>query len=562
MTSVRRRLSLLAAAAGGALLLVPGQAAATTLTTNPTGNAYAEYHVVLPNGESGEPTIGWTPAQHAAMYGAGVGISRLTWDDGKPGSPMTATDVTPTVGTLNTLDTIVTVDANISRTFFAELEAVGSTLWYSDDAGASWTESTGVSAGVLLDHESVGAGPFSGTAIPHPLATDAVYYCAQNSFSAACGTSYDGGLTFGPGSPTQNTPANDPNDPNPTFAAEGGACSALHGHMKVASDGTAYLPFKGCGGAATAANLTNTEYEGGMPSVSVSTDNGQTWNIRMDPFGSNTDESDNAVSVGSRNTVYMTWEDGKNISDAESAHTTAAKVSISTDQGRTWLNTANLNPPGVNNVMFPVVAAGDDDRAAVAFLGTAGVGDDQQNGFIGSWDLYVSTTYDGGKTWSTVDATQGDPVHRGCIDNQGIAPGSPKNNVCNNRNMLDFNDITVDAAGRVLVAYTKTCTSPKCISAAPNSDTADQSDDVQNYVLRQTAGKGLLAASDGTISQVAAATTTTSQTSTSTSSRPAAIGLPNTAVASPAGIAAGGAALAFIGAIRVTRRRRRDDAPR
>jgi hypothetical protein len=200
--------------------------------------------------------------------------------------------------------------------------------------------------------------------------------------------------------------------------------------------------------------------------------------------------------VGPNNTVYMTWEDGKNISDAESAHTTSAKVSISTDAGKTWLHTANLNPPGVNNVMFPVVITGDDDRAAVAFLGTSGIGDDQQNGFIGSWDLYVATTYDQGVTWSTVDATSGDPVHRGCIDNQGIAPGSPKNNVCANRNMLDFNDITVDSAGRVLVAYTKTCTSHACLTAQPSANDAVISNDVQNYVLRQSAGKGLYASGD------------------------------------------------------------------
>jgi photosystem II stability/assembly factor-like uncharacterized protein len=65
----------------------------------------------------------------------------------------------------------------------------------------------------------------------------------------------------------------------------------------------------------------------------------------MDPDGSNTDEADNSVSVGAKNTLYMTWEDGKNISDSESAHTTAAKVSISTDQGHTWIRTANLDPP-------------------------------------------------------------------------------------------------------------------------------------------------------------------------------------------------------------------------
>ena len=555
MGSPRRRPLALALVAGSACLLAGQQAAGAVSPTAPA-NTYKEYRTPVPNGDSGEPSIGWVPSAKAAIYGANVGAARLTWDDSKPGSPMTLTDVTPPGGNLNTLDTIVTVDPWINRTFFAELAGVASTMWYSDDAGATWSNSTGLAPGALLDHESIGAGPFPSGALPH-TGTDTVYYCAQNSFSAACGASLDGGTTFGPGVPTQNTPANDPNDPNTTWAAEGGACSALHGHLKVGPDGTAYLPFKGCGGTATASNLTNTEYEGGYPSLSVSPDNGQSWTIRMDPYGSNTDESDNSVAIGPKNTVYMTWEDGKNISDSESAHTTAAKVSISLDEGKTWLRTANLNPPGINNVMFPVVTVGDDDRAAVSFLGSSGIGDDQQNGFIGMWDLYVSTTYDQGRTWTTVDATTGDPVHRGCIDNQGLAPGSPKNNVCNNRNMLDFNDITVDGNGRVLVAYTKTCTSKACIAAAPNSDTANLSNDVQNYVLRQSGGTGLVAAFDGTLGVT---TTSTGPTPAPTSAAaPASSAIPNTSSANNTARAAGIAVLALGTAVLFleTRRRRR-----
>jgi len=557
---LRRTCAAVLTIAGVCLLSAPVEVGAQSAPA--TASSYREYPVALTNGESGEPSIGWAPAQKAALYGAGVGVSQLTWDDSKPGSPMTNTDVTPTGGNLNTLDTIVTVDPAINRTFFAELAAVGSTVWYSDDAGATWSNSTGIAPGALLDHESVGVGPFPAGALPH-TGTDAVYYCAQNSFNGACGVSLDGGTTFGPGVPTQNTPANDTGDSNSTFAAEGGACSALHGHMKVGPDGTAYLPFKGCGGTATTSNLTNTEYQGGFPSVSVSPDGGQTWTVRMNPNGSNTDESDNAVAVGPKNTLYMTWEDGKNISDAESAHTTAAKVSISLDEGKTWIRTANLNPPGIQNVMFPVVASGDDDRAAVAFLGSSGVGDDQQNGFIGMWDLYVSTTYDQGRTWSTVDATTGDPVHRGCIDNQGIAPGSPKsfptNNVCSNRNMLDFNDITVDSAGRVLVAYTKTCTSKECIAAAPMSDTASTSNDVQNYVLRQSSGKGLYAASDApaTSTNVTPAQQPGSGQPAPASPTTAAAATPNTSgVAARAGMASLTAA-AVVVAVPLLRRRRR-----
>jgi len=62
----------------------------------------------------------------------------------------------------------------------------------------------------------------------------------------------------------------------------------------------------------------------------------------------------------------------------------------------------------------------------------------------------VAISYDSGQTWTTADATPTDPVQRGCIWNQG---GS---NPC--RNLLDFNDITVDKFGRVLVGYADGCT--------------------------------------------------------------------------------------------------------
>src|SRR5205807_5873416 len=83
----------------------------------------------------------------------------------------------------------------------------------------------------------------------------------------------------------QNTPANDPTDPNPQFAAEGGASVGLHGHVKVGPDGTAYLPLAGCGGQPTLNDGTNYEYWGGRPALSISTDNGASWQIHMIPKG-------------------------------------------------------------------------------------------------------------------------------------------------------------------------------------------------------------------------------------------------------------------------------------
>jgi hypothetical protein len=49
------------------------------------------------------------------------------------------------------------------------------------------------------------------------------------------------------------------------------------------------------------------------------------------------------------------------------------------------------------------------------------------------------------------------------------------------RNMLDFNDITLDRQGRVLVAYTDGCVGP-CVTSTKLSK------DHVNMVMRQTSG--------------------------------------------------------------------------
>src|SRR4029079_16207330 len=115
---------------------------------------------------------------------------------------------------------------------------------------------------------------------------------------------------------------------------------------------------------------------------------------------------------------------------------------------------------------FPAVVAGDSDRAAFAFLGTtyggSGAFGDDPN-WPGVWHLYVATTYDGGKTWTTVDATPNDPVQRGTICGGGtLGCGT------GTRNLLYCNDATCDNKGRVLVAYADGCLD-SCIAAPPNS---------------------------------------------------------------------------------------------
>jgi hypothetical protein len=442
--------------------------------------SYTPYAVGI-NG--GEPSIGYDPVADAAVFGAGTANKRMTWD---AQDKLTVADAkAPT--SVTSLDAITFTDQRTHRTFVSQLDAVCSLMSFSDDAGKTYTPSQGCGEGTLLDHQSVGGGPYHAPLPPGAQTggyADAVYYCAQNSFSGTCARSDNGGLTFGPGVPAYNTPAN----PAPAGTI-GGNCSAIHGHLRVSADGTVYLPNKGCGGTPTAGNLTNSEFFGGAPALSVSEDNGTTYAVRPVPGAHNQDESDPSVDADKANTVYFGWEDGTNPSETTYGTESAAKIAVSKDHGKTWSTPYDVSSAlGIHNVQFPEVIAGDPGRAAFAFLGTPGIGDDQHNGFVGEWHLYIASTQDGGASWTTVDTTPTDPVQRGCISLQGTSNKTATDtNICSQRNLLDFNDITVDKAGRVLVAYSDGCIDA-CVTT-PTSGSKTKAD----FVMRQTSGPFLVA---------------------------------------------------------------------
>ena len=445
--------------------------------------AYVEYDLEL---TGGEPVISYEPGRDAVYYAVGLHARKLTWN---PPGVMNAFDITPPFSP-RTLDTILATDPHTGRTFVSYLALACSVMAYTDDGGESWEQSTGCGPGSAIDHQSVGAGPLHAPLTAGPTGYEgSVYYCAQDAYNGMCSVSLDGGVTFGPGVPVANTPANLVGDPL------GGRCSALHGHLKVGPDGTAYLPLKGCDGVPTLNNFSNSEFFGGRPSLTVSEDNGVTWQVRFGPEGSaNPDESDPDVVVGPGGTLYFAWQDGSNPTDVYGGDETSARVAVSSDGGKTWGRTVDLSTPlGLHNVQFPNVMAGDDDRASVAFIGTPGVGNDQDDDFRGDWHLYVSTTYDAGVTWTTVDATPKNLINRGCVHMLGLAPGSQRTDGCSFRNMLDFNDITVDSVGRVLVAYTDACGEDCSASDGENADSRNVK------VLRQSCGRGLYAAGDAVL---------------------------------------------------------------
>jgi hypothetical protein len=476
----RTRLTLAAALAASLAALAPSLGAgAANAAADHTTPQYKTYDLGY---RGGEPNIGFDPSRNAVFYAAGTHVKRLSWSDK---GDIVNTDVTPSFSP-TTLDTILVTDQHTGRTFASYLALACSIMAYTDDGGETWQQSEGCGPGAAVDHQTVGVGPLHAP-VPAVGGYDgAVYYCAQDAFNGQCATSFDGGRTFGPAVPVANTPSNLIGDPY------GGACSALHGHLRVGPDGTAYLPLKGCGGVPTTNNLTNSEFFGGRPSLSVSENDGASWEVRLGPEGShNPDESDPSVAVGPNGTLYYGWEDGTNPTDAVGGDETSAKIATSTDGGKTWSDITDVSTPlGLHNVQFPEVIVGDDDRAAFSFIATPGIGNDQDNAFRGDWHLYVSTTYDAGKTWKTVDATPTDLVNRGCVHMLGLAPGTQRTDDCSFRNMLDFNDITVDSDGRVLVAYTDACAADCSAKDGENADANDL------RVARQSCGKGLYAVAD------------------------------------------------------------------
>jgi hypothetical protein len=255
----------------------------------------------------------------------------------------------------------------------------------------------------------------------------------------------DGGLTFGA----------------PVIVS--GSCNAFHGHVKVSPDGTAYVPSTYCGPRV-----------GGFRTL----DNGAHW-ASYEITGTHTQAGgfDPSLATTPDNTLYEAWADGLNNHPMVGRSTThAASWDRVTDLA------ATVSPP-ITASTFQAVVAGNDGSVAVAFLGsTTGTGNPFAAGYHGVWDLYVSFSYDGGLTWTTVKATS-DPVQRGCLYDS-VASSS-----CH-RNLLDFMDATLDAQGRVLVGYADGCVKT-CLTTTTNDD---QWGDAWATIARQTGGMGLYGA--------------------------------------------------------------------
>jgi hypothetical protein len=426
---------------------------------------------------AGEPSIGvdWAPRvaalKHDKVNTGGVSFFtsntqqlRVSFNDALfPPSALWEDTAAPV---LTGLDPIGFVDHQTGRVFGLELATGSSNAAYSDDDGTTWTRFAAGGPPAGPDHETLGGGPYNELSVPPPpppasrVYPNAVYYCSQNiAGGAECSRSDDGGLTFGPGVDIFNP-----------VECYGG----IHGHVKVSPDGTVYVPNSSCSAGT------------GSQGIAVSRDNGVTWVDHTVP--NSVGSGDPSVGLGSDNTVYLGYVNGDG----------RPHIAVSTDHGTTWTSDYEVGQPvgcaagdqyascRIKSAVFPVVVAGDGDRAAFGFLGSTTGGNYQdETTFQGVWDFYVATTYDRGAHWVTVNATQGDPVQKGSICLGGITCSST------NRNLLDFNDIAVDKEGRSIAAYADGCVaSLGCVSP---SYTGRKN---KAAIVRQSTGRRLFAAFD------------------------------------------------------------------
>jgi hypothetical protein len=228
-----------------------------------------------------------------------------------------------------------------------------------------------------------------------------------------------------------------------------------------------------------------------------STDAGITWHIFQVPGAfSQRPGADPSIAIDADSTIYYSYVNNEPVSQGKppEGH---ARVQVghldAVNNVVTWSNNFDLGAThGIVNAAEIEAVGGSSGRAAVGFIGSNVVGDYQALSYPGNWYVFIATTYDAGKHWVTVNATPNDPVQ----GRTGIWQSGGSNL---QRNLLDFNEITVDDRGRVLYGYSDGCVSSGCIGGTGPNDFVGFM-----RVARQTGGKSLFASYDAMTDTTAA----------------------------------------------------------
>jgi hypothetical protein len=375
-----------------------------------------------------EPTIGLDKAGNAffaaSTFDSVVGQAHTillrstdtnkTWKSVQPTA--SGTDLHP-----QTLDPYVYVDPDYGRVFNVDLVGLASEISFSDDKGKTWTQTVASSAGVN-DHQTMTAGfPPAESSYPllDPKFPKIGYYCANTVAFATCARSFDGGLSWSQMPTMPYTGAS-------TQQGGSGVCGSLAGHLVTDRVGNLYFPKGHCN----------------LPTIAISPDAGTTWKVV--PVSTKITASDiqTSVTADRSGNLYYVWYDGT---------FKQPYLSVSRNKGATWTTPRMIAPPGVTQVNFPSIDAGDRGRIAITFPGTTGDPKDKNR----AWNSYVVLSTDAlsaNPTFvSSISNNPSDPVHRGVCD--GRCGG-----------MFDLLDIVVAPSGPGVVWATAsdTCTKEAC----------------------------------------------------------------------------------------------------
>lgn len=445
------------------------------------GGAFAVQELAVPGDSASEPTIGIPWDTDSLFYYPSSNDGDLTDPDAlashvlrarfdASGQP-TWTDVTPPFLVPTNLDPMLVGDADTGRVFVGGLLGPCSSMVYSDDDGESWLPTINMCSGRDFDHQSIGLGPAAGPVPGLQEGRHVGYYCAQGG-TISCARSLDEGTTWGP------------------FQQVPGSCGGFHGHIRVSPlTGMAVVPTSSCG-----------EHSGYI----TTKDGGLTWTSHEVTASAEwTNGFDPSVQF-SRTSGWMYY-------GMASEH--GVYMALSKDEGATWqklgggmgvtptewLDVGQFHDPPVVSGVFTNVQAGDDDRAAVTFIGLEGGPganltmlksdhiyncDEDQGRLV--WHYYAALTYDAGQTWQ-VHKLSTDPVQVGGIYDV-VVDGSGG---C--RNLLDFQDMDIDSHGRIHVGWADGCID-ECAATGLN-ETQGWRENAPR-LFRQTGGRGLFAASD------------------------------------------------------------------
>lgn len=360
----------------------------------------------------------------------------LNWESVQLKVPVTEDSIIP-----GNADPFVYVDQDTGRVFNIDLYAACSWLNFSDDKGETWTPSPLACGNPVNDHHTIATGPPPAnlTTIEYP---NVVYYCFNRVIDAACGRSLDGGLTW--------TPTLAPHVP-PTG---NDGCSKLHGHIRTDSEGRLFVPLGRCGGD---------------PWVAISEDGGDSW-TRVEVSQIDSANTHTSLAVDTEDNLYYVWYESE---------TRLPYVAYSTDHGATWSEAFMVGPPGVTEVNFPTIAAGQPGHVAVNFPSSI---DDDRSGNSRPWNQTVTVTY---------NLLEEDPIFHSATGNDPADPIHRGN--CNGRcaGLWDFLDVTIaPSGGEAWAAASDDCVG-SCVGGAATAAKAGD-----GLAIRQIGGPCLLPPAD------------------------------------------------------------------